>query len=58
VSKNRLAYIKKYRETEATRKAAKEAAKEVTIIVIFYIQEGLGEINIIPDGIFTILIVF
>ncbi|CAP93269.1 Pc16g05990 [Penicillium rubens Wisconsin 54-1255] len=52
--KNRLAYIKKYREIEATRKAAKEAAKEVTMIVIFYIQEGLGETNIIPDALISI----
>ncbi|KAJ6188184.1 hypothetical protein N7519_003092 [Penicillium mononematosum] len=49
VSGNRLTYTKKYQEAEAARKAAEEASKEITIIVIFYLQEKPGETNPIPD---------
>ncbi|KAJ5277968.1 hypothetical protein N7524_004121 [Penicillium chrysogenum] len=49
VSGSRLTYTKQYKEAEATRKAAKEANKEITMIVIFYLQEKPGETNPIPD---------
>ena len=52
VSGNRLAYTKKFKEAEEARKAAKEASKQITMIVIFYLQEKPGETNPIPDSIY------
>ena len=37
VSGNRLAYTKKFKEAEEARKAAEEASKQITMIVIFYL---------------------
>ena len=54
VSGNRLAYTKQYKEAEAARKAAEEAKKEITMIVVFYLQEAPGETNPIPDGRFLL----
>ncbi|CAI7631821.1 unnamed protein product, partial [Penicillium viridicatum] len=55
VSGSRLAYTKQYKESEAARKAAEEANRDITIIVIFYLQEKPGETEPIPDGLPSIV---
>jgi hypothetical protein len=49
VSGNRLAYAKKFKEAEEARKAAKEASKQITMIVnrvlVYWARVGEGPAN-------------